>query len=309
MRDDIKVSVCIITYNQENYIEECLVSVLNQNFSYKYEIIVSDDASSDKTTEIIKKLADKYPEKIFPIYHKINVGPVKNLLSAYRAARGEYIAHLDGDDVAYPNKLKKQVDSLDSNLSCVMCSHDMEAINLNSDKISTNAYSFGREGVHGVYTLLDNLPFFAHSSKLFRNISFDDESYHPQALDIEFHMAMIEYGEIYHIAEFLGAYRVGAGITHSVRSVPKIILDGVDRLFANAMKKYEKGMVKKSYAKKLYELSLNSISGQDYGQASNLINKSLKVKVINFKQLIVYVALKFPMLINQALKIKRMSNE
>src|SRR5690606_20223531 len=108
MRRDVKVSVCVVAYNHEKYIRECLQSLIDQSVDFEYEIIVGDDASSDGTREIIEELSGKYPNLIIPIIHRKNIGPVGNYFSVHRLARGEYVCHMDGDDVSMSEKLQEQ---------------------------------------------------------------------------------------------------------------------------------------------------------------------------------------------------------
>ena len=121
--DDIKVSVCVVTYNQEKYIAECLDSLVSQETDFKFEIIVGEDCSTDGTRAIVQQYVDKYPDLIKPIFHDQNVGAVENIKQVYLAAKGKYIAHLDGDDMALPTKLQKQFDTLEANPDCAICVH------------------------------------------------------------------------------------------------------------------------------------------------------------------------------------------
>lgn len=116
---DIKVSVCVVTYNQEKYIAECLQSIVDQEFDFNFEVIVSDDCSTDKTREIISDFYEKYPGIIKPVFHGDNLGAFKNFIFAHDSAVGEYVCHVDGDDYWLPGKLKYQVDFLDRNKSFV----------------------------------------------------------------------------------------------------------------------------------------------------------------------------------------------
>lgn len=116
-----KVSVCVITYNHKKYIRHCLDSILDQETNATYEIIVADDASDDGTTEIIKEYAFKYPDIIKPIFHEDNVGVYQNYKDAHMSAAGIYVAHCDGDDYWYKNKLETQVRILDADQSIVQC--------------------------------------------------------------------------------------------------------------------------------------------------------------------------------------------
>src|SRR5690554_1032835 len=124
MSSDIKVSVCVVTYNQEKYIAECLQSLVDQVTDFPFEIIVGEDCSTDNTRSIVDEYSQKYPSLIVKNYHKQNVGAVQNAITSYKMARGKYICHIDGDDYVLPGKLQKQAQVLDDNQDCVICSHD-----------------------------------------------------------------------------------------------------------------------------------------------------------------------------------------
>ena len=98
-----KVSVMIITYNQEDLISETIESVLFQNYP-NLEIIVSDDASTDKTPEIILSYASRYPNVVIPVLNKKNIGITGNSNTAFFACTGEMVAVLGGDDEAGAKK-------------------------------------------------------------------------------------------------------------------------------------------------------------------------------------------------------------
>lgn len=112
-----KVSVCVVTYNQEKYIRQCLQSIVDQETNFEFEVIVSDDCSTDGTRIIIEEFERKYKNKIRPIYSINNVGPYKNLINTCEKASGDFIAHCDGDDFWLPGKLKAQITELDNDHS------------------------------------------------------------------------------------------------------------------------------------------------------------------------------------------------
>ncbi|AVH49395.1 glycosyltransferase family 2 protein [Acinetobacter sp. SWBY1] len=89
---NILVSVCIVTYNQEKFLEQTLQSILNQNTNFQYEVIVGDDCSTDSTRKIIEGFLIKYPNIVVPIFHKVNIGPIENIKSVYKKAKGKYIS-------------------------------------------------------------------------------------------------------------------------------------------------------------------------------------------------------------------------
>lgn len=117
-----KVSVCITTYNLEEYVAQTLESVLCQETSFDYEVIVGDDFSTDRTREILLQYKERFPNKIVLHFQKENVGVNRNDYDLIHLAKGEYIAWCDGDDYwLTKDKLQKQVDILDANpqYSCI----------------------------------------------------------------------------------------------------------------------------------------------------------------------------------------------
>lgn len=116
MKEAPLVSICILSYNFEDYIEECINSVLIQEVSFPYEILVFDDHSSDSTTKIIQALQNRYPNLISLHRQHNNVGCNRNSYDMILAARGKYIAWLEGDDYWIDqNKLQRNIDALEAN--------------------------------------------------------------------------------------------------------------------------------------------------------------------------------------------------
>jgi glycosyltransferase involved in cell wall biosynthesis len=110
-KNEIKVSVCVISYNQQGYIRECLTSLIEQKTNFDYEIVVRDDKSSDSTYSIIKELSSRYPSKIKLLDSADNIGMNSNLKTVMENASGEYIALCEGDDFwTDRNKLQIQYD-------------------------------------------------------------------------------------------------------------------------------------------------------------------------------------------------------
>lgn len=130
---EIMVSICCITYNQEEYIRDALDSFLMQKTNFKYEIIIHDDASTDNTANIIKEYEEKYKNKIHAIYEKENQyqkGKKASLIS-YSYAKGKYIAICEGDDYWIDeNKLQVQVDYMENNPKCTLCFHNAKVMDM-----------------------------------------------------------------------------------------------------------------------------------------------------------------------------------
>ncbi|MHB8528493.1 MAG: glycosyltransferase family 2 protein [Caulobacteraceae bacterium] len=123
-----KISVCIITYNHSAFIGDCLKSVVDQQTDFPFEIIVGDDCSTDGASEIVQDYAYRFPGLIKVLHPDRNRGATQNYLTTHNAARGEYVAHMDGDDLALPGKLARQAALLDSRPDLVACGHKVGVI-------------------------------------------------------------------------------------------------------------------------------------------------------------------------------------
>lgn len=122
--EPIVVTVVTVTYNHENYLEKCLGSLISQITDFRYQILVGDDCSTDRTTEIVREFAKKYPDKIVPIIREKNVGSMRNFgeLCMRAMKESEFIAFCDGDDYWIDDyKLQKQVDYLRENPKLAGC--------------------------------------------------------------------------------------------------------------------------------------------------------------------------------------------
>lgn len=133
-----KLSVILITYNHEKYIRKALDSVLMQETSFPFEIVVGEDCSTDNTKNIVKEYVKKYPEKIRLIDRKKNTGrPTLNVYETTMACKGEYLAYLEGDDYwTDPQKLQKQVDFLEIHPEYIACTHAHKMIDDDGNDIT-----------------------------------------------------------------------------------------------------------------------------------------------------------------------------
>lgn len=230
----MKVSVCIVTYNQHKYIRECLDSIVNQKTNFPFEVIVGDDASTDGTREIVQEYCNAYPTLVKAVFHEKNSGPTRNYFSVHSLAQGEYIVHLDGDDYALPEKLQKQSDFLDQNLQCCFVIHCMIPVNKNSEIIPSKEYK-NIPTISDLEFLIKNQCFFSHSSKMYRrSANIFDHSNNDFLIDFFIHIEHASIGKIGFISEELGAHRMNCGVTTN-QSLEmqdllfKLTLDGFER--------------------------------------------------------------------------------
>lgn len=140
------VSIVVTTYNHQDYIKQCLDSILEQQTNFPIEIILGEDESSDGTRKICQDYADRFPDiiKLFLRSRKdviyINGRPTGryNFIESLKSAKGKYIALCEGDDYWIdPNKLQKQVDFLESNNDYFFVSANSE-LKKNNQHITTS---------------------------------------------------------------------------------------------------------------------------------------------------------------------------
>lgn len=127
MNKQIKLSIVCITYNHEKYIRDCLNGFVIQKTDFYFEILINDDASTDKTADIIREYEATYPHLFRCVYQRKNQWRSgKNVLTdiLFPMIRGKYVALCEGDDYwTDPLKLQKQVDFLDNNPEFSMSFH------------------------------------------------------------------------------------------------------------------------------------------------------------------------------------------
>lgn len=234
---NIKVSVCVLTYNQVQYIEQCLLSLIDQVVDFDFEIIVGDDCSTDGTSDIVRKIASQYPRIVKAVVHPHNVGITNNYLHVHSLASGEYIAHVDGDDYALPGKLQAQSDFLDMHPSYNIVWHRMLVENPRTGVIVEDSINLSR--INNAFIRKDIFRLITigmNSSKMYRasvrNIELPDFPLLDYFANVE------QVGEAY--AGFvnskpLGVYRTGIGIASSGNKT-KVLLVQSFKVF---LKKYK----------------------------------------------------------------------
>lgn len=169
---NITVSVIVVTYNHEKYIAKAIESILSQKTDFEFELIIGEDCSIDSTRNIIMEYQKKYPDIIYPIYYKHNVGVTRNAYYTPQKARGKYIAFCDGDDFwCDDRRLQRDVEFLDSHKEYVaICNRcrivNEEGMEINEKDVGLRS-SFW-EFKHEVYSLkkFENWEMPGHNSAL-----------------------------------------------------------------------------------------------------------------------------------------------
>jgi glycosyltransferase involved in cell wall biosynthesis len=210
----VKVSALIITYNQERYIAAAIESTLQQKTDFPYEIVVSEDCSTDGTREVVRSYEAVHPDRIRVLYSPTNLGGVENFVTAWHDCRGQYIALLEGDDYwTSDSKLRKQVAFLDAHAECSMCAHGVTEVYQDSAKLPVSWIDPSRTAVSDLEDLL--LENFVYScSAMLRREVFSDFApwvYTFSLSDVPLWVQAASHGKIGFIPEFLAVYRVHDG--------------------------------------------------------------------------------------------------
>ncbi|TCD12755.1 glycosyltransferase [Pedobacter frigidisoli] len=205
-----KITVFMAAYNAAPFIEESITSILNQTFR-DFEFIIVDDGSTDETASIIEGFNDS---RILLVKNETNKGLQFTRNRLLNLARGMYIAILDADDVALPERLEKQYNFLSTQPQIALCGGHAEIIDehgvIQQRKIivPTNQHV-------NMYMLFCNP--FINSSSMFRTEVFIElNGYHDYVISEDFDL-FIRFSEKYEVAnidEFLVKYRIhGNNIT------------------------------------------------------------------------------------------------
>jgi len=220
----MKLSVCVPTYNHEQYIGRMLDGALMQQTSFDFEIVIGDDASTDATPDIIRAYDAKRPGVstrglIRAFLHSENLGPKEprefagrnNVLQLLKACKGEYVAMCEGDDYwTDPLKLQKQVDFLDQNPDFAVCHHNMEVIY--EDGSPSHYFNApDQKAVSTIEDLLEDKWFMATASWVYRNhfLTEDFAEWHAKAAagDWAIMFQLAAKGKIGYLNEVMGVYR------------------------------------------------------------------------------------------------------
>ncbi len=211
----MKISACIITFNQEKYIENCILSAISQRLDCEYEIVIGDDCSSDNTSIICQKYAEKYPSLIKHHRRDTNLGMMKNWFTTLSECTGVYIALCEGDDFwSDPSKLQMQLGILRSDLEISACFHSSYTI-LRDETINKKALT---PDVVDRYFHLSEIverggDFFSTNSLFFRSdllIRMPTWLLQAPVADFPLMIYLAKSGRVFYLNKCMSVYRIGA---------------------------------------------------------------------------------------------------
>lgn len=132
----IDISIVVAVYNHEKYIEKAIRSILAQDICFKYEVLIGEDCSTDKSRAVLRRMEPSLPSEFKIFYRNYNLGIVNNFRDLYKKSRGRYIIVLEGDDYwCYRYKLKEQFLFLESNKEYIAIAHNSNIVDENDKEI------------------------------------------------------------------------------------------------------------------------------------------------------------------------------
>ncbi len=209
VKDNIPiVSVILPVYNGEDHLTECINSILNQSFK-DFEFIITDDASTDSTPQLLAKFA-RNDTRVKIITHKINQKQTTAANTAIKNAKGKYLARMDADDVALPNRFERQVTFMEENPNVGLLGSWVDIID-DDGKILKIWYTHDSNGYLGWNLLFGTS--FAHSSVMMRNDIVKQAGYYqsPEAEDYDLWSRISRIANVANIPEVLQQKRVWGG--------------------------------------------------------------------------------------------------
>ena len=211
------VSISCMTYNHKVFIRQCLDGFMMQRCSFKFEVLIHDDASTDGTQDIIREYETRYPDIIKPIYQKENQyskGIDPSLKYNAPRIKGKYIALCEGDDYwTDPYKLQKQVDFLESHPDYVMCSHRFNQYIQDKNLLEEEKNLTFQGADYDLKNLIGGKWLTQTLTVMYRRSALDLKEYesYGMSMDIILFYALLKNGKGYCFPDIMATYRLHGG--------------------------------------------------------------------------------------------------
>ncbi|MGF0019623.1 glycosyltransferase family 2 protein [Sporofaciens sp. SGI.106] len=304
---EIEVSVYCLAYNHEKYIRDALEGFVKQKTTFRFEVIVHDDASTDNTASIIKEYEIKYPEIIKGIYQKENqYSQGVNILEKYiyPKIRGKYIAICEGDDCWIDEKkLQKQFDALEKHPECDMCAHRAKLFDCSKNMVAKIFPAISKERVLTVEEVIYGEGGFLPTASLFfrKDILMNPMDFQRiWSIDYTIQIRGALRGGIYFIPETMAIYRWKSDGSWTLRNSDvksQIMLNEKKEKMLLELNKETAGRYKDIIEKRLrknefYKLILIG----DYRAAVQKENRCFMQELSPVKQAKLYIKAYFPLI-------------
>lgn len=288
------VSICSITYNHENYIKEAIEGFLMQKTTFPFEIIIHDDASTDKTSEILKEYQGRFPNiiKCFCETENQYSKGVRGMMAKFTFphARGKYIALCEGDDYwTDPLKLQKQVDYISNHDDCNLIFTSVKSYDQKENKFYPNWATIDRKKYEFKDLAQRNL--ITTCTVLFRNPDKNEELGNYLGRfgigDYPLYLFLLRSGYAYFLKDITAVYRQHTGGVFSSRGPENLInthIQVLQTLEQFNLSKQEFFWVRRSLIKWYYAKVVRMSSDSRFNEIRPYVKSHLKLSDINYNQ-------------------------
>jgi len=252
-----KVSIFLLTYNQEKYIAQTIESILSQQTNFSFQLVIGEDCSSDSTRTICESYAIEYGNKIklLPALEN-NIGLIKNYMRTIKECDGKYIAICDGDDYWIDEfKLQKQVSILEANENCKIVHTDLKVL------CNGKFENFYKQQKTNEFFLFDNLiasnP-ISSVTVMFRNFQQQEQlplwvNNHPYGDYPTYLWILRNGGYIHYLDEVTSVYRKDIGVSSKLEKSNNYDLSILKDLYNDSNFSLHKPKLRKKILQKYFE--------------------------------------------------------
>jgi glycosyltransferase involved in cell wall biosynthesis len=203
-----RLSVLMSVYNADRYITRAIASILSQTFK-DFEFIIIDDGSTDKSLSILAKHA-REDERI-RIVCRHNTGLAKALNEALRLAKGEFIARMDADDIAMPERFERQIQYLENHPNCFALGCGVLKIDVDGDPINLMHLSQSHEEIETRLLKGDGGALSHPAAMMRRNAVLEVSGYREKfkmTEDLDLFLRLAQKGQLANLPDTLLHYRL-----------------------------------------------------------------------------------------------------
>lgn len=286
------VSVCMLAYNHEHYIAEAIEGVLMQQTNFEFELIISSDASSDRTHEVVSEFVANHTKgkRVKYFNQQRNLGMQCNFIFALNECKGKYIALCEGDDYwTDPLKLQKQVDYISGHEKCNLVFTDVQLLEEGENRLKENWANITRN----IYQFKDLIErnVITTCTVLFRNSNnnagIDNWLKHFEIGDYPLYLFLLRSGYAYYLKDITAVYRQHSGGIFSLKGIENLINKNIDVLETIQQKQLtnrESFHVRKSLIKWYYTKAVRMSSNLDFYEIRSFLRGKVKWHDILYNQ-------------------------
>lgn len=205
------VSVIMPVHNTEKFLAEAIQSIVDQTYS-NLELLVVDDASTDNSLKIAKQFAKKYPQIVKSYRTPKQTNSAGNGATNYglQFARGEFIARMDADDIAHPERIAKQVQYMRKHPQVIVCGTQAQVIDGDGKVTGTKTLPLTHADIYQQYGVIH--PMIHPTVMIRRSLLPDPQRIYEMKWDVNddyfTFFTLLQYGEFVNLPQLLLKYRI-----------------------------------------------------------------------------------------------------